>query len=81
MFQLIRLVEQFFESDLLNIPSLFHQEPLRKRILFALNIDLIVQHLLSFVTEQNCERLELVSSLEAEARMADKASPFAPPSE
>ena len=60
VFQLIRLVEQFFASDLLQIPSLFHQEPLRKRILFALNIDLIVQHLLRFVTEQNCERLEPV---------------------
>jgi type III restriction enzyme len=60
VFQLIRLVEQFIVSDLLHIPSLFHQEPLRKRILFALNIDLIVQHLLRYVTEQNCERLEPV---------------------
>lgn len=60
VFQLIRLVEQFFASDLLHIPSLFHQEPLRKRILLALNIDPIVQHLLRFVTEQNCERLEPV---------------------
>ncbi len=60
VFQLIRLVEEFFQSDRLNIPSLFHQDPLRKRILFALNIDLIVQHLLRYVTEQNCERLEPV---------------------
>lgn len=58
--QLIRLVEQFFESDRLEIPSLFHQEPLRKRILFALNIDVIVQHLLRHVNEQNAERLEPV---------------------
>ncbi len=60
VFQLIRLVEQFFESDRLHIPSLYHQDPLRKRILFALNIDLIVQHLLRYVTEQNQERLEPV---------------------
>ncbi len=60
VFQLIRLVEQFFDSDRLHIPSLYHQDPLRKRILFALNIDLIVQHLLRFVTEQNRERLEPV---------------------
>ncbi len=60
IFQLIQLVEQFFMSDKLEIPSLYHQEPLRKRILLALNIDLIVQHLLRFVDEQNMERIEPV---------------------
>lgn len=60
VFQLIRLVEQFLASDKIDIPSLFHQEPLRKRILFALNIDLIVQHLLRYVREQNTERMEPV---------------------
>ena len=60
VFQLIQLVEQFFESDKLKIPSLFHQEPLRKRILLALNIDLVVQHLLRFVEQQNLERIEPV---------------------
>ena len=58
--QLIRLVEQFLASDKLTIPSLFHQEPLRKRILIALNIDIVVQHLLRFVDEQNQERIEPV---------------------
>lgn len=58
VFQLIRLVEQFFDSDKLQIPSLFHQEPLRKRILLSLNIDLIVQHLLRYLHEQNMERIE-----------------------
>ena len=57
-FQLIQLVEAFLKSDRLDIPSLFHQDPLRKRILFALNIDLIVQHLLRFVTQQNTTKLE-----------------------
>jgi type III restriction enzyme len=60
VFQLIRLVEQFFDSDKLQIPSLFHQEPLRKRILLSLNMDVIVQHLLRFVVEQNQERIEPV---------------------
>jgi type III restriction enzyme len=60
VFQLIRLVEQFFASDKLVIPSLYHQEPLRKRIMFALNIDQIVQHLLRFVREQNLEHIEPV---------------------
>ena len=60
VFQLIRLVEQFLASDKLVIPSQFHQEPLRKRILLALNIDLVVQHLVRFVREQNFERIEPV---------------------
>ncbi len=58
--QLIRLVDQFLGSKKIVIPTLFHQEPLRKRILFALNIDVIVQHLLRFVVEQNQERIEPV---------------------
>lgn len=60
VFQLIRLVEALFASPKLAIPSLFHQDPLRKRILISLSIDRIVQHLLRFVTEQNLERLEPV---------------------
>ena len=55
--QLVRIVEAFLKSDRLEIPSLFHADPLRRRILIALNIDLVVQHALSNVTEQNTERL------------------------
>jgi type III restriction enzyme len=58
--QLIRLVERFLASDRIEIPTLFHQEPLRKRILLALNIDTVVQHLLRHVEEQSTERLEPV---------------------
>jgi len=58
--QLIRLVEQFFASDRLEIPSLFHQDPLRRRILIALSIDIIVQHVIAQVQQQNAERLEPV---------------------
>lgn len=60
VFQLIKLVEQFLASDIIEIPSLFHQEPLRKRILLALSLDIIVQHLLRHVVEQNQERFEPV---------------------
>ncbi|MEO5963012.1 MAG: DEAD/DEAH box helicase family protein, partial [Thermomonas sp.] len=59
-FQLIRLVEQFLASDHLDVPSLFHQDPLRKRILVSLNIDMVVQHLLRDLNEQNQERIEPV---------------------
>ena len=60
VYQLIRLVERFLDSDRIEVPSLFHQDPLRRRILIALNMDLIVQHLLRHVGEQNRERLEPV---------------------
>jgi type III restriction enzyme len=58
--QLVRLVEQFIESDRLVIPSLYHQDSIRKRILIALNLDLLVQHLLRFIDQQNFETLEPV---------------------
>ena len=58
LFQLVRLVEQFLASNKIEIPSLFHQDALRKRILFSLNIDKITQHLMQYVLEQNTARLE-----------------------
>jgi type III restriction enzyme len=58
--QLVRLVEQFFESDRLDISSLFHQEPARKRVLIGLAMDDIVQHVVAQVQQQNAERLEPV---------------------
>jgi len=58
--QLIRLVEQFLESDKLDIPSLWHQDPVRRRLLFALNMDTAVGHVSRYVTEQNVERQELI---------------------
>ena len=58
--QLIRLVERFFASDRLEIPSRFHQDPLRRRILIALSIDEIVQHVIGQIEQRNVERLEPV---------------------
>ena len=55
--QLVRLIETFLDSSHLDIPSLFHSEPLRKRILIALNIDPVVQHIMRHVKEQNIEQL------------------------
>ncbi len=63
--QLVRLVEQFFNSPQLHIPSLFHQDPLRKRILVALTIDTVVQHVVAQVQQQNHERFEPVFDLES----------------
>lgn len=55
--QLVRIVETFLNSRLVQVPSLYHADPLRRRILIALNIDLVVQHVLQFVSEQNTEHL------------------------
>jgi type III restriction enzyme len=60
LFQLVRLVEEFLASNKIDIPSLFHQDPLRKKILYSLNIDLITQHLMQYVIEQNTLKMEPV---------------------
>ncbi len=60
LFQLVRLVETFLASNKVEIPSLFHQDPLRKRILFSLHMDAIVGHLMDHVIEQNTLKLEAV---------------------
>ncbi|MEO1345560.1 MAG: DEAD/DEAH box helicase family protein [Pseudomonadota bacterium] len=56
--QLIKHVETFIASSKLEIPSLFHQEQLRKRILIGLNIDLIVQHVSQYLRQKNRIALE-----------------------
>ena len=58
--QLIGLVEDFFASDRLVIPSAFHQDTLRKRILIALSMDAIVQHVIEHVHQHHAARLEPV---------------------
>ncbi len=58
--QVIRIVEQFLASDLIHVASLFHQEPLRKRILLAMAIDRVVEHICHYLCEANTERLEPV---------------------
>jgi type III restriction enzyme len=60
IFQLVRLVEAYLASDRIEIPSLFHQDPHLRRILLALNMDSIVRHILTAVTEQNRTSLEPV---------------------
>ena len=56
--QLVRLVEELFRSDRIVIPSKFHSEPLRRRILLSLSIDRIVAHLVRFLAQENRERVE-----------------------
>jgi type III restriction enzyme len=58
--QLIKLVQTFVASDRLEIPCLFHQDPIRKNILIALNIDLIVQYVCQYLKQENRTALEAV---------------------
>ena len=60
VYQLVRLVEGFLASPALVIPTKFHNEPLRRRILLAINVDSIVGHILRHVRQQNVSRLEPV---------------------
>ena len=64
LFQLVKLVEAYLASGKIQIPSLFHQEEVRRNILFALNMDLIVSHLLRKLREDNVDRLEPVFDAE-----------------
>ena len=57
--QLVKLVEQFIGSDLLQItPPLFYQDELRCRLLITLNMTKVVQHIWEAVRFENTERLE-----------------------
>jgi type III restriction enzyme len=59
--QLIQIVEQFIRSDRLSIrPTLFAQSELHRRVLLALNMSRIVQHLKFAIREANTESSELV---------------------
>lgn len=58
--QLIRLVEEFIASDKIDIPSLWHQDPIRRRLLLAMNMDTVVAHVNQYVKEQNAPRREVI---------------------
>lgn len=59
--QVIRLVEHFITSPLLEInPPLFYQDELRRRVMLALNMQRIVQHVFEQIRFANTESLEPV---------------------
>jgi type III restriction enzyme len=58
IFQLIKIIEIFLNSDKIIIPTEYHNDSLRKRILMSMSLDLIVQHLSRHLTESNQERIE-----------------------
>jgi type III restriction enzyme len=60
VFQLIKLVEQYLSTDKLVIPSLYHSDGVRRRILIALNMDLVVQQVVKGLSQQNVASIEPV---------------------
>ena len=59
--QLVRLVEGFIRSDRIRIiPSLFHQDELRRRLLITMNMTRVVNQLDDAIRFENTERLEPV---------------------
>ena len=59
--QLVKLVEQFIGSDLIQVtPALFYQDELKRRLLITLNMTKVVQHIWEAVRFENTERLEPV---------------------
>jgi len=56
--QLVRLVEQFIQSNNIEIhPPLFYQDELRRRLIITLNMSRVVQHIWGAVQQTNTERL------------------------
>jgi DNA modification methylase len=56
--QLVRLVEQFIRCDKLSIvPSLFHQDDIKRRLIITLNMTKVVQHLWEAIRCENAEAL------------------------
>ncbi|MFZ0035489.1 MAG: DEAD/DEAH box helicase family protein [Sedimentisphaerales bacterium] len=59
--QLIKIVEQFISSGKIQIiPSLFHQDDFKKRIILTLNMNKVVQHIADAIRQDNIETLEPV---------------------
>jgi len=63
--QIVKIVEEFIRSDNINvIPPLFNQDELRRRILLALNMSPLVQHLSDAIRFSNSEQSVPVFSTE-----------------
>ena len=59
--QLVRLVEQFIQSDKITItPGLFNQDDKRRRLIITLSMTKVVQHIWEAIRFENTEKRELV---------------------
>jgi len=71
LFQLIKLVEEFINSDKILIPNLFANDELRRRILIILNMRKIVQHIFDAIRFENTKAIEPVFDKERPIRSTD----------
>lgn len=59
--QLVRLVEEFVQSNRISIsPPLFYQDDLKRRLIITLNMTKVVQHIWEAIRFENTETLEPV---------------------
>jgi len=67
--QVVRLVEQFLESDKITIKhDLFHQDNSKRKILIILNMNKIIQHIWTEIRTENTEKLTAVFDKERPIR-------------
>jgi type III restriction enzyme len=75
--QIIRLVEQYIESDKIRIdPPLFNQDPLRRRIIITLHMSSVGEHLKQAVHFENTEALVPVFDTERPIRSTGDMLPW-----
>ena len=61
MAQLVRLAEQFIDSDRIQItPALFNQDEKKKQLIITLNMSKVIRHLCQVIEFNNTEKTELV---------------------
>lgn len=67
--QVVRLVEQFIESNKITIKhDLFHQDNSKRKILIILNMNKIIQHIWTQIRAENTERLTAIFDKEKPIR-------------
>ncbi|MDD4429470.1 MAG: DEAD/DEAH box helicase family protein [Paludibacter sp.] len=67
--QVVRLVEQFIESDKITVKhDLFHQDNSKRKILIILNMNKIIQHIWTQIRAENTEKLSAVFDKERPIR-------------
>ncbi len=77
MAQLVRLVEQFIQSDRIRItPALFNDDDLRRRLILTLNMARLVQHIWKAIRAENTERLEPEFNQERPIRFTGDMRPW-----
>lgn len=75
--QLVALVEKFLRSDRIHVePPLFFSDPLRHRIMLALNMNRIVQHLYQAIQPENTSARNLVLDRERPIRTTGDMLPW-----